>query len=190
MLMFKRRLAMLAVVGAACSDGSAEHVVDPTLQVSFPCVAEADDYRMPEGSFYSLDERYAELARATPGGFGGFFLVDGTATAYLVDLAQAENAERMLSEELGYGEVSFLQGRYDWLELISCYRTLLHGGVWATNVHGTDIQEALNRIVLTTSDLDRDEATVRALIRRLRVPQDMIVFVEEDPPSFDATVPR
>ena len=55
-----------------------------------------------------MDDRWADIARRTPGGWGGHVIDDGRWTMYLTDPTEAEaavDALRAAGESVGYGYV-------------------------------------------------------------------------------------
>ena len=184
-----RHLAILALCTLiACEPGPTEteiriteHSSLVTRRTSGP-VAEDDFYHcietsasyQPHPGHATYDDDMADVARVTPGGFGGYFIRDGAAHVFLTDLSQVEAARLVLRAELGISSPTFHQGRYTWLELISCKRALRQDSMLWQTTHGGGISASSNRIVFTVSSPDKHEATVRAAIDRVDVPQEMV----------------
>jgi hypothetical protein len=97
-----------------------------------------------------MNSQWAGIARRVPGGWGGYFLENGTPTLYLVDPAQKGNALAALRTEgihlpsytiVKPGRWDFAQ-LYDWYEYIRWHT--ISGSV--TGMSMSDIQEATNRL--------------------------------------------
>ena len=177
------RYLPLLLLACACGDPTTvgETKAAPEL-AEYPCIARSREYQPQREPFFTIDERFADVALRTPGGFAG---ITHRNIVYLKDLTLSEEATPILAREFGETSFRYRQATYDWLELISCYRTLERGGIWQAGVIGSDIQESENRLIYEVQDLAAEEPVVRALIRDLRVPQEMVIIREGEIVTFD-----
>ena len=181
----KRMLAAAVLATVACTEPRSEpELLTPETIAMYPCVAESRSYPQGESPVYTIDERFADVSRRVPGGFA---VTIHPNIVYLKDLTKADDARPILAEEFGGDPLGFVfrEARYDWLELISCYRALRLGGIWNTPIIASDIDEVRNRLVLVVQDLADEERIVRRRIRELRVPQEMVVVLEGTMPTLD-----
>lgn len=144
---------------------------------------------------YTIDDRFAALAAAVPGGFGGLWLEGTVLHVNLVDLSKREEARSALRAELqgefGPGAPSrqrasvdldrivFHQGRYDYLQLTGWYARL-PAALGYESVTSTDIDERRNRIRIGVRD-DAAAERVGRRIRELRIPPDAVLVQREEP---------
>jgi hypothetical protein len=107
---------------------------------------------LPPGRIRTRDEKWADIARQVPGGWGGFFLDDGTPTIYLVDPTRRNEAIVALYA-LGVGQPTYdirqsrvKQGRWDFAQLYDWKRFIqLHiSGIRGLVMIG--INEGRNRL--------------------------------------------
>jgi hypothetical protein len=144
---------------------------------------------------YTIDDRFAALARAVPGGFGGLWLEGSVLHVNLVDLSRWEQAQAALKVELrgefGPGapggqrasvdldRIVFHQARYDYVQLTGWYARL-PAALGYEGVTSTDIDERRNRIRIGV----RDDATadrVRRRILELGIPAEAVLVEREAP---------
>jgi hypothetical protein len=144
---------------------------------------------------YTIDDRFAALARKVPGGFGGLWLEGTVLHVNLVDLSKREQAQSALKVELrgelGPGAATgqrasvdldgivFHQGRYDYVQLTGWYARL-PAALGYEGITSTDIDERRNRIRIGV----RDAATanrVRRRIRELGIPSGAVLLRQEVP---------
>jgi len=144
---------------------------------------------------YTIDDRFAALARRVPGGFGGLWLEGTVLHVNLVDLSKREQAQSALKVELqgefGPGaatgqrasvdldRIVFHQGRYDYVQLTGWYARL-PAALGYQGITSTDIDERRNRIRIGV----RDAATanrVRRRIRKLGIPSGAVLLRHELP---------
>jgi hypothetical protein len=155
------------------------------------------------GRPYTIDDRYTELARAVPGGFGGLWLEGSVLHVHLVDLTRREQALAALKTELrgefGPGaatsqradveldRIVFHQGSYDYVQLTGWYARL-PASLGYEGVTSTDIDERRNRISIGV----RDDATgerVRRRIVELGIPREAVLVQREEPAASTSRPP-
>lgn len=148
---------------AACSNNPLEPASafdPPTLRwanLAKACTADAPATSLPAdlaatlptGTFKTIDDRAAELAREIPGGWGGYAYIEHDHyNMFLVDPSQKKAALAALASRGippdDYIEVH--QGRWDFGQLYDWYRYLGPRVLPGIKVSSTDIQEARNRI--------------------------------------------
>ena len=144
---------------------------------------------------YTIDDRFAALARTVPGGFGGLWLEGTVLHVNLVDLSKREQAQAAvkveLRGELGPGaatgqragvdldRIVFHQARYDYVQLTGWYARL-PSALGYEGVTSTDVDERRNRIRIGV----RDDATVQRVRRRiieLGIPPEAVLVQSEAP---------
>jgi hypothetical protein len=159
-----------------------------------PPVASEGAGRRP-GRPYTIDDRFADLARAVPGGFGGLWLEGSVLHVNLVELSKREQAQSALKVELrgefGPGaatgqrasvdldRIVFHQGRYDYLQLTGWYARL-PASLGYDGVTSTDIDERRNRIRIGVRD-DASAERVRRRIAELGIPSEAVLVQREEP---------
>jgi hypothetical protein len=147
------------------------------------------------GRPYTIDGRFAELARAVPGGFGGLWLEGSVLHVNLVDLSKRQQAQAALKTELrgefGPGaatgqrasveldRIVFHQGRYDYVQLTGWYARL-PASLGYEGVTSTDIDERQNRIRIGVRD-DGNAERVRRRIPDLGIPPEAVLVQREEP---------
>lgn len=120
------------------------------------------------------DDEWADAARVVPGGWGGWFYVDGRRTTYLVEPDSAEAAFQVL-HDLGVAELAgadVLAGLWSFAQLHDWRRY-----VRAREIHGIvseDSDELRNRVSYGISESRFDE-TVEDLAA-LGIPCDLVVM--------------
>lgn len=100
---------------------------------------------LPPAEPQSPNGRLAEIARVVPGGFGGFFSLDGEPVLYLVDPTQSEAAIAALDTILDADleGVRVVKARWDSEQLYDWYRYLdLH--VWEGGGVSMSVIDALD----------------------------------------------
>lgn len=127
----------------------------------------------PMGSSLTIDDKYADIARDIPGGWGGgSFLENSVMNMYLVNPSQKEAALAALAEHgvVGAGaDVRVRQGRWNFAELYDWYR-YLGSYVWTSaKVSSSDIQEARNRIQYSVID-EGERAKLEKALSDLDIP--------------------
>jgi hypothetical protein len=133
----------------------------------------------------TIDDQWAEIARQVPGGWGGFYLLNGQPTIYLVHPERRDEAVAALYA-FGVGQPGFdvrlsavLRGRWDFAQLYDWYRYI---NVQARTVGGlyfTDIDEAQNRLHYGV-----DSGAVRqfeAFLQALDLPCDLLTVEATEP---------
>lgn len=116
----------------------------------------------PPRRMRTLDDHFPALAREVPGGFGGYWLLNGRLHAFLVDTTQAAAAQRVLGERLcgafrpgadgqrgrvPLDAIVFHSARRDFARLDAWRRRLL-AELDPTGVFSTVIAENENRITV------------------------------------------
>ncbi|HLL84302.1 MAG TPA: hypothetical protein VK420_16685 [Longimicrobium sp.] len=150
------------------------------------------------GRPYTIDDRFAALARAVPGGFGGLWLEGSVLHVNLVELSKRQQAQAVLRVELrgefGPGAPSgqragvdldrivFHQGRYDYVQLTGWYARL-PASLGYEGVTSTDIDERQNRIRIGVRD-DANAERVRRRIRELGIPLEAVLVERREPASI------
>jgi len=153
---------------------------------------------------YTIDDRFAALARTVPGGFGGLWLEGSILHVNLVDLSKREQARSALQAELqgefGPGapggqrasvdldRIVFHQGRYDYVQLTGWYARL-PAALGYEGVFSTDIDERRNRIRIGVRD-DATAERVRRRVRELGIPSGAVLVQREAPPQLRPTIHR
>jgi hypothetical protein len=134
-----------------------------------PSLSEASRDSIPAVSWLR-EEGWAEVARRTPGGWGGYFLDDGRPTMYLKDPSQRDAALASLaSQGISLGNAVVLQGRWDFAQLNDWYRYLFQHMSLVESLSMTDIQEAANRLEYgVTSETARRQ--MEEILAALEVP--------------------
>ena len=151
--------------------------------------------RRQPGRPYTIDDRFAALARAVPGGFGGLWLEGTVLHVNLVDLSRREQAQAALKVELrgefGPGaaggqragvdldRIVFHPGRYDYVQLTGWYARL-PAALGYEGVTSTDIDERRNRIRIGVRD-DANAERVRRRVRELGIPPEAVLVQREEP---------
>jgi hypothetical protein len=120
------------------------------------------------------DDRWADLATATPGGFAGVFYDSAHAPILmLADPTQAAAAKQALDGKIGFPlqQATVRRARWDFAQLVDWFNYLLPQlGVPVT----ADKDEALNRIRFSVTSLELRDRVIRALAR-LPLPCDLVV---------------
>ena len=145
------------------------------------------------GRPYTIDDRFADLARVVPGGFGGLWLEGHVLHANLVDLSKRAEAQAALARELrgefgpgGPGQrglvdldaIVFHQGRYDYVQLVDWYRRLTPA--LGEGVISGDIDEVRNRIAIGVQD-DAAIERVRRKVVELGIPPEAVIVELREP---------
>lgn len=147
------------------------------------------------GRPHTIDDRFAALARAVPGGFGGLWLEGTVLHVNLVDLSRREQAQSALEVELrgefgpgapggqrasvDLGRIVFHPGRFDYVQLTGWYARL-PAALGYEGVTSTDIDERRNRIRIGVRD-DANAERVRRRIRELGIPSEAVLVEREEP---------
>ncbi len=202
--MYPRILLFLALglAGAACGPRSGAPPPPPAaaaevVPVDTPPLPPPGDPAPREpsspGRPYTIDDRFADLARVVPGGFGGLWLEGDELHVNLVDLSKRAEAQAVLARELraefGGGApgqrgsvdldaIVFHSARYDYLQLTGWYARLTPA--LGEGIVSTDIDERANRIAVGV----RDEATIERVRRRvveLGIPPEAVVVARQEP---------
>ena len=129
------------------------------------------------------------LARTIPG-FGGLFIDDGVPTVYLTDVGQRGIAERVLggyARARGASGIRVLAGRFAYNDLDRWFRDVSYEAFDQGKVVFVDLDEAGNR-VLVGVERGSSHANIRALSRRLGVPEEALAVQDADPISRVATL--
>jgi hypothetical protein len=140
------------------------------IEAPAPSLSDAARDSIPFSRFLP-EEDWAGVARRTPGGWGGIFLVDGQPTIYLKDPSQREVAVASLATQSSWfplDSVVVRQGRWDFAQLNDWYR-YLSPQLSAVAVTFTDIQEARNRIEYGVVD-EAARAQLEEILTDLDVP--------------------
>ena len=120
------------------------------------------------------DERWAELARTTPGGFAGVFYDSAhTPILMLTRPAEAPAAIEALAGKTGFPThtATVRQARWDFAQLVDWSNYLLPRlGVPVT----ADKDEALNRIRFSVTSVELRDRVIRALAQQ-PLPCDLVV---------------
>lgn len=180
-------LLALAVISAACSDG-----------VTVPSTSEPAAAAVPtsgtSGTPPTVDELFAQIARATPGGFGGMFFDTASANLEIYLQQPGRGPEAVAALKRVFPDARILgaqtvirEARYDWLQL-KTWRQQVDGLFAIPGVRMTDIDERLNRVRIGVAD-PGVQSRVEAELDRLGVPREAVV-VEEVPPVRPALTLR
>lgn len=137
-----------------------------------------------------LNAEWAAIARRTRGGWGGYFIDDGTPTLYLLEPSKLEEAAEALRAE-GIPVASTVvvkQGRWDFTELYDWYR-YLNPHLWAVEgVVSSDIQESRNRLEYGVID-EPTRVKMEKILAGLDVPCFLVAIEIQDYPVILASVP-
>lgn len=136
-------------------------------------------------AFASADEELLWLARAVPGGFGGYWRT-GTGEplkVYLVDLAQAGQAKRLLQEYFRERppaggvppDIVFMRGRWDAATLIDWRDRLRRAGT-AAGVRAATVRLDWNRVQVSVRGA-AGRARLRMRLAGLGVPAAALLIV-------------
>lgn len=201
-------VALLALGVGACSSVTEPEAQHPDQEVDqaqdLPvmwwadlgkaCPADAPAPSLPDSSRVearskqsNMNERWADIARGTPGGWGGHFLDDGRWTMYLKDPTQHEAAVDTLRAQgmpVGYG-YAVRQGRWDFAQMYDWYRYL---DPHVASVDGTtmsDIQEARNRLEYGVLD-EEVRAELEGVLSELDVPCHLVAIQRTGPWILDS----
>lgn len=164
----------LASAGLACTHPpeSARSALDKGCPLDAPTVSVPAAVRdsLPGGVFWSTTkERWAQLARDVPGGFGGIVSEGGVPVIYLVDTARHTEAVAALVAGgvlLKAGEPRVRRARWDFAQLYDWYRYLtLHFEFPGGNVVAWGIDEGQNRLYFGVLDEPARRRFERALAR-------------------------
>ena len=161
--------AAWADIGKSCTPSARASIVPANRRDSLPAYT--------HGPTRSPDDDWADLARSTPGGWGGVFLESGVPVIFLVDTTERTAAIAAMNT-YGFGATLDLSrtkvraGRWDFAQLADWYRYFdLH--VWfVPGMRSGDIDEVKNRIEFGVADL----AARQALEARLR-PMDLPCYL-------------
>ena len=125
------------------------------------------------------DDRWADIAASTPGGFAGVLRRNGMPVLVLARPAEAEAAKAALAPllpDFPINDASVQPGRWDFAQLVDWYNYLMQRTpLWSLNVTSGDKSESDNRIKYGV----RDSASlyrVRALLDSLSVPCDLVML--------------
>ncbi len=138
----------------------------------------------PPASFASEDEELVWLARAVPGGFGGYWRPgpNQPMNVYLTDMTLAPRAKKVLLKYFHLrpptgGEppdVQFMRGRWDVLTLIG-WRDRLRAAGAAAGVRAADLRLDWNRVQVTMRAEGRSPLLAR--LPALGIPQAALFLV-------------
>lgn len=125
----------------------------------------------PRGSFLTIDDRWADLARQVPGGFAGVFYDAGRPVLMLTDPARAAAAKEALAPHLAGFPVAGAEvrrARWDFAQLTDWYLYLMQRTpLWqGGGIALADKDEVQNRLFYGAVDAaarDRIAATLGAL---------------------------
>jgi len=125
------------------------------------------------------DDRWADIAMSTPGGFAGVLYRDGRPVLVLARPAEAAAAKTVLAPlipRFPIQDASVEEGRWDFSQLVDWYNYLMQRTpLWSLNVTSGDKSESDNRIkfgVRDSASLNR----VRALLDSLAIPCDLVLL--------------
>jgi hypothetical protein len=155
--------------------------------------AAARDSLSPADTLHNPDDRWAQRARAVPGGWGGFFIDNGVPTIYLVDTTQRAHALAALNRPgldgmvLG-ADVQVRRGRWDYAQLDDWYR-YLNQRLALSELVSSDIEEGANRIMYTVTG-DGAIARLEARLAALHVPCFLVAVESVAGYPRLATTPR
>lgn len=149
-------LATIAMLAAACGDlAGPEQTAEPEFIVpGRACSPESPVFDVPVAARDSLpqwpnsDQQWADIARRVPGGWGGYFHLDGVSTMYLVEPGLRGEATEALRGEGIPPATDVLQGRWDFAQLYDWSRYLdIHGASSIAGFVSADIDVSSNRIM-------------------------------------------
>jgi hypothetical protein len=164
----------LSSIGRACAQApdSARSTLDKACPLYAPAASVPPAARdsLPLGIFLSpTKERWVQLAREVPGGFGGIIDEGGVPITYLVDTGQHRDAVAALVAEgvLKKTEETRVRGaRWDFAQLYDWYRYLtLHVELPGRDVVAWGIDEGQNRLYFAMLDEPARRRFERALAR-------------------------
>jgi len=165
----------------ACSDpvavgkcDEAARSLDPSLRLP------------PVTEFQTVDDHWSEIARQVPGGWGGFFLVNGQATIYLAAPGKRDEAVAALYA-LGVGQPQFdvrsaavFQGRWDFAQLYDWYRYINDQASTVSGLYFADIDEARNRLHYGVDPGAMGQ--LESVLQALNLPCDLVIVEATGPP--------
>jgi len=123
------------------------------------------------------DDRWADLATTTPGGFAGVFRDSSyTPILMLTDPSQASAAKRALEGKIGVPlqQATVRQARWDFAQLVDWFNYLLPRVAAAGLPITADKDESLNRVRFSVVSIEQRDKVVAALAA-LPVPCDLVV---------------
>lgn len=136
-------------------------------------------------TFRDADEELLWLSRAVPGGLGGYWRTDPAEPikVYLVDLAQAPQAKRLLQEYFRLRppsggappDIVFMRGRWDAATLLGWRDRLRHAGAPA-GVRGAELRLDWNRVQVSVRGAG-GRARLRARLASLGIPEAALLIV-------------
>ncbi len=136
-------------------------------------------------AFASQDEELVWLTRAVPGGFGGYWRTGAgePVKVYLVDLAQAPQAKRLLQEYFRQRppaggpppDMLFMRGRWDAATLLGWRERLRRAGA-AAGVRDALLRLDWNRVQVSVRGAS-GRARLRARLAALGIPEAALLIV-------------
>ncbi len=136
-------------------------------------------------AFASADEELLWLTRAVPGGFGGYWRAGAAEPmkVYLVDMAQAPQAKRLLQEFFRLRppaggappDIVFMRGRWDAATLLGWRDRLRRAGVSA-GVRAASLRLDWNRVQVSVRGA-AGRARLRARLGALGIPEHALLIV-------------
>ncbi len=158
------------------------------MDIMLPDAALAPTSAVPLPSppaFRDADEELQWLARAVPGGFGGYWRADAAEPikVYLVDLAQAPQAKRLLQEYFRLRpppggappDIVFMRGRWDAATLLGWRDRLRRAGL-AAGVRGAELRLDWDRVQVSVRGA-AGRARLRARLAALGIPEAALLIV-------------
>ena len=187
-----RSVPILVLAAAAgCAAGSPTDTSWAALGQS--CRQGASVFSLPDAKRDALlpethptsDAQWAEIARRVPGGWGGYFLEDGSPTMYLVDPSKVSEALAALREEgISLSSATTVRrGRWDFAQLYDWYRYL--GSYLVEGVSFADIDEAHNHLEYGVID-EATRGNLEEALAALELPC-FLVAIEIEPYAQAAT---
>jgi hypothetical protein len=180
-------IALSHTAVSTCEAGDANHdgriTVDEIVQAILSgfgeCVVAAPGQ--------TLDDLLEAVARSVPA-FGGMFLADGEQVlqVYLLDpspdnvTAVTDAITEVFGPIIPQGGVEALPGQYGFVQLREWYRAMVGRVLSTAGVTATDINEAVNRLVIGIETPEIESQVAQALTE-LDIPSDAVVIVVTGP---------
>ena len=174
-----------AVTGAlamcsACSDTTGPLLCDPTGPGPSIEGARRDSLPPEPTQFRDVNDEWASIARQVPGGWGGFFLVDGQPTVYLVEPGRRDEALaalHLLWDWTPYDirQSDVWQGRWDFAQLYDWRRYIDVAVGWPEGLTSSDLDEFRNRIAYGVRD-EGIAASFGALLDSANLPCELVLI--------------
>jgi hypothetical protein len=125
------------------------------------------------------DDRWADLAKQTPGGFAGLLYRNGKPVIVLARPQEAEAAKASLAPlipNFPIRQATVEPGRWDFAQLVDWYNYLIQRTpLWSLGVNSGDKSESDNRLRFGVRD-SASLVRVRSLLESLPIPCDLVIL--------------